>query len=1308
MKHTRKFRNKFIMFVLALIFPLSASGVLLTTLSNQNSVEGISYSNYLPSYVSEVTLSNSNFNSSSSAYSLSTSISGWTGQVSDRKSTAGTISTGNSFQRYMTGTFHLANNPGTKATDNYVLMINSKIDNTTNGNFSKQGYKNNNSISLAANSFYSFQASFKADTNYDSHTEYLFKDTTNKTTNIDETVFKSAQFGEYISFSYSNKYYYVLKELDTTTTTLSSAHADFKNVFYDDGTYIGIINPEAEETTPVFVKIADLESYADGFSSVNLKENTTLYTCKNITFTPTTSDVTRGTYTIASGTRYYEKDTSYTPYDVHSYGSMYLTGLTDDDGNPVEAQFVRVASKEWVTLYFFVATGDKTQSVNLELWLGSKDSTSSGVVFFDDCHIYQYSENAFWQAYQNSEERAYQNASGKKSYCSKFVDLRNEKSVLDYSNHNFDFEKGIFGTSSSIQNWETTTSSNDAHAQVFNANDPVGFKNTTGFDFVGNDLSCDATCEIVTDGDEQHVVVKAIKENKYVLALWADNSTVRVTSDDVNISSNETYKITAKFKISKISSGNVYMFVKENDTVLTTYSLTEKDYTVKDETSSSATSSNADKDVENDWGSIEFFVKGGALYDSNVNVSLELGKSDENATGCVLFDNVTVERATSSQFSSATNKLELGSSVGTVTVTNGNFNSVENTENVLSKPTDWTITNGDDLCFAGVINTDEKKYDEYRAKYAANQENPETADRKNEYYWASASNPYNSFGKKTPDNVLMLANIDSTWQKVKSSNISLDANGTFKINFKYKTNNYTQNSGIKVCVYGEDDFKIFESALLKTNGAWKEYELYLKSFSGASAVYLQLEFGNEDDTMKGFVYFDNFEFNTVDAGVFDSKDEAKIVNEENYGVIDMTNFFLNLPASNITDDLRTSSSPAYSGTLSSGNSRSTNGGVVSSSRFSEKNSLHIDEDEKPVFYIQSQNGGAYFLQSNFNLDLKEGTYYKLTFKLKTNFRAIDDKDNKYAYGATVGLTGFEYMKQLVSNDEYLTFSLLVNAKADTSSKIYMALVCYANQSSSEAGEMVIYDLDFAESTKEEYDALIAKQEKSSFDVNAEKAYATKADDATDSDDTSDTDTETDTDTSNPSNDFNWLLVPTLITAVAIVIAIVGYFMRKVKIKKIERKRSETYDRTRSTNVDEIKKMALQEQKQELAEIEEIKQKFENELANLEQEHKQKVVALREKDKGKVSKETDKEFKLFAQKRTVIAEKLDSLNKQIEEINSPEHMLNLERKAYLKEDAKKRELKKMSDKINAKKPADDDKKQAKTDKKSKSDNKKAAK
>ena len=79
--------------------------------------------------------------------------------------------------------------------------------------------------------------------------------------------------------------------------------------------------------------------------------------------------------------------------------------------------------------------------------------------------------------------------------------------------------------------------------------------------------------------------------------------------------------------------------------------------------------------------------------------------------------------------------------------------------------------------------------------------------------------------------------------------------------------------------------------------------------------------------------------------------------------------------------------------------------------------------------------------------------------------------------------------------------------------------------------------------------------------------------------------------------------------------------------------------------------------------------------------------MREQDKDKVSKTTDKEFKDFAKKSTVLSEKIASLKAQIENINSPDYLLKLERKLASQDEAQKREYKKqakLKDKENNKK------------------------
>ena len=166
-----------------------------------------------------------------------------------------------------------------------------------------------------------------------------------------------------------------------------------------------------------------------------------------------------------------------------------------------------------------------------------------------------------------------------------------------------------------------------------------------------------------------------------------------------------------------------------------------------------------------------------------------------------------------------------------------------------------------------------------------------------------------------------------------------------------------------------------------------------------------------------------------------------------------------------------------------------------------------------------------------------------------------------------------------------------------------------------------------------------------------------------------------------------MIISGAITGLAIIIAVVFSLLKHVKVKKIEVKRKESYDRRSSLELDALKKRAEKEQKAEAAKVQENLDKLQAELDRLEKEHKQKVVALREQDKDKVSKTTDKEFKDFAKKSTVLSEKIASLKAQIENINSPDYLLKLERKLASQDEVQKREYKKqakLKDKENNKK------------------------
>ncbi len=1287
-------KKNFAWLSLATILPIATTGVVTSALAPMTASAASTSVSYQKGYVQEVSLSNSNFNSSSST-TLNSSPSGWSKKISDKNTTAGVINVGSSFQRYMTSTYYLSKNPGKSASDSHILMINSKTKTSGDSSAAKQGFRSN-SVTLAANSYYSFKVAFKSDTNFESYTSYeQAGQVLDANKEISKETFRAKPFKvnedgvveeEYISFSYHNGSYYLLKTLDTENpTTITEALAD-TTIFYKDDNFVGFLY--GEENKPVYVNKSDFELKEDKDNVVDIKAGATAYECPNITFVPTGESKEYGVFKIKEETPYYNSRTAQNPLNADARGSIYLDGLKDNDGKTVKAEFLRLNSKQWVTFNFFIATGAQSQTVNLELWLGSKNTTSSGAAFFDNVRINQYSENNFWKAYQENcdlgYDLVYTEGENEHQDCTQLFDFRvskklsaKELSVSDKEEeiptYNFDFEEGVYNDDpTTLKGWEKAEGSK-GKARVFDMTTPQDFKSNTGYDFVGTDLSYDVSLEETDEGTPSlKVNVKEEKDNKFALGLWTEDNDVKVSSQAIKIESQKVYKITAKYKVAQISEGSAYVLVKENDKLVKKY-VDDGLYTLASEASSSAISSNSTNNFTNNYSTLEFFVKGGTLYDSSVNISLALGTSDTPATGCIVFDNIAIERTTLDEFNNASNKLQLGGTAATTTVPNGEFDNVttSGTETGLFAPQNWTITKGKGVVFGGVINTAPEKYQKYYQQYETAQ-----GDEQNKYYWASYANP----GKTgiydlEENNVLALGNVSKSWQNLKSETLDISANSAYnsssspayKLSFKYKTNSAGQ--GFKVSIFEESGMKLYESAEL-TSSAWKQHSVYLKSFPGASKIYVEIDFGTQEMGTTGVVYLDKFALDELGDG------QSVPSNED---VVDMDKFGLNLPTNSITSNLDTTHTPAFTGTVTSNlDETHAKGGIVKGSRFEKDSSNFYVEgaQNENFFFITIGGAGAYSIQSNFNIDLEASTYYVLSFKMKSYFNYLNDgitldEKKSYDYGLTFGLTGYDYIKNVVSNKEFKEYKLFINSSEAKTAKLYMSLICDTPET---AGSVAIYDINLAKSTEDEFKEAQKTTTAKGYDVNEVNVFAAEAQASTDETETPADDGETE-----GSNDqgFNWLLIPTLITALAIVIAVIGYFLRKVKIKKIEIKRKNSYDRKKSANVDFIKRKAAEERDNELKTVESSKAKFEEELERLETAHKSKIVSLRENDKGEMSKETDKEFKTFAKKRTVLAEKISVLDKQIEEIKSAEHLLSLERKIFADQEAQRRKLEKAS-------------------------------
>ena len=150
------------------------------------------------------------------------------------------------------------------------------------------------------------------------------------------------------------------------------------------------------------------------------------------------------------------------------------------------------------------------------------------------------------------------------------------------------------------------------------------------------------------------------------------------------------------------------------------------------------------------------------------------------------------------------------------------------------------------------------------------------------------------------------------------------------------------------------------------------------------------------------------------------------------------------------------------------------------------------------------------------------------------------------------------------------------------------------------------------------------------------------------------------------NEFDWVILPALFTALALIIAVVGFVVRRIKFKKWQRKKINEYDRNKTLYKDVVRREA-QEKRDEIlkaynAELKEI----ESEIEKLEEENRERL----ERQRGtKVDRKVENEFKSYAKKHTSLTNKKEKVLDKINEVNSTEYLLSLQKKLHI-ENAKK--------------------------------------
>lgn len=892
--------------------------------------------------------------------------------------------------------------------------------------------------------------------------------------------------------------------------------------------------------------------------------------------------------------------------DAKQFGSIYISGLVDEDGDKVQNFAVeKVTPETWQTYYFYISTGAREQSVTIDLWLGTNEIPSTGVVFFDEVRGNQLSENAYFSNIANRQEED-------KHFEQISLGGRN---IINTDDINFNFEKDNSGAINTLVDWEEDGEKTEgAHARIFEL-DEGNFTNITSLAYPGHDMSAN---------------------NTKALAMWADKEGyISLKSQPIEIKSMARYKITARVKTTELSGG-FSISARETNQIKEEFKYLS--FYQPKSASSNVINSNGSNKFINEYMEVSICVQGHDRYDSEIELLLNLGSKDSKAKGGVVVDNITVEVIDSTSFDENSALILQTAELPDGAIANGNFNKAEPQDNKLSypvSPANWKIEKSElgHKQEAGIINIYSKYFDNY------------------DFYWkkglTNPGSPNKNGSTADVNNILMMFNETTDYQSITSDPFKLEAGSYNKLSFRFKT--LGEHTNINVKLEDEDGVIILNHKAI-SSGEWADYECEINAGEASTSVKLTIELGNSQNKVKGYAFFDYVSLSSSSKEAFDA---AKTK-------VDLSGFMLSLdPNGEISNNI--SSSSAFKGEIEVGSIGAANGGIIKGKDNDAFSFVNEDGEVKSiddgtlttnVLVIETNTPSTYKLSSIFKLTTEADKYYSLSFRLLTSFPGFSG-EHKHGddiidgrFGVSVGLSGFDSVQNLTSNDGWKEYTILFKASSANDANFTMSLVsdCLAT-----TGYAYMTDIKWQDSDEETYNAASGK---SSY---GKTLFTTKTANTTDEDNNPDNDSTTPAETDN----MLWILIPSLIMGAAVIIAVIGFGLRHVKFKKIEKVRKEEYDREHTLNNDVLINEAKNIQKVEIEAVDEDIAKLEAELEALENENKLTVAKSREE--GRVTKEIEREFKSFANKSSKLQKKLGELKEHKAFIETADYLLAIEKR-----------------------------------------------
>lgn len=726
--------------------------------------------------------------------------------------------------------------------------------------------------------------------------------------------------------------------------------------------------------------------------------------------------------------------------------------------------------------------------------------------------------------------------------------------------------------------------------------------------------------------------------NTYALVLSSEDANyLGYSSPAIDINQYGLYKISIKVKCDNIS-GNVNINLVEQNNVVDFYDEGISEY--EPITKTISLNSNTTNNLTNNYSTVSFYVSGHTLFDTSIKLELCLGSESENTSGTVVFDNIIVERIPYSIFenlSTSTNesKVEFTTITGTPSIENGFFNTAHISGATISYPLvaegwEQTISQNTSTNVFGIVNTNTIKWQ--NANFGL-------------------SNPLNPILKGTTtatettdtNNILMIYNKTKSYQTITSPLFSVDKSSYYTFSFNYLTNNYNDENSILNVYLVDSNGNILYQDLNVYSKDWTLYKTTIKTEFDSNSLKLVLEVGTAESIVKGYVYIDNV---MLEKETYTDTEFANIVNQ-NQKVLDLSNIGLNLKgevlnANNLYTALMFTSS-LEKGTQYTDSDPIATGGIID-----QENDYNITfpafhtSSIKNMIAISNTSISTYSLTSKQSISLSQGSYYKFSIYIKTALVGTETAEDLLDFGAIFALNGLSGAKITnIKSTDFDKYIIYVYADADTTVQPKFAL---ESNTLNTTGNAFFDTFAFETIEKTEYTSAVNSSNVLVF------ANTSIPEDNTSSDDTT---------TSGESVNI-WIAISTIIMVIAMIVAMVGYCLRRIEIKKFKVAKQAVYNRDATLVRDVVIKEAEKRKNEELKLLKEEYAVLENYLLELEKDNRERIANQRREHGKGVSRKAEKDFKIFASSRQKIVKDMAKITEKINETNSPEYLLRQEK------------------------------------------------